>query len=213
MTADHIGTLALDGSAHVWIKRKASAAICMQKGEYTANPLLLPEAIEILHHRKTLAEKEGVTDLFPHWKAQDASRVVKRAAQLHEWPDNVIWNGAHNARHGAARDTFDAALTQVMATGMWDSRESAERYGAPRGALQQLARFHAKRLPPAKGPRGPDPSQGALARQVNARNTAQAGAPDPAGPGPAVGDAPLWRCQGSRGCHYRFPTPRRRRYP
>jgi hypothetical protein len=109
--------------------------------------------------------------------------------------------------NGTARDTFDAALTQVMCTGMWDSRESAERYGAPRGALQQLARFHARRLPPAKGPRGPDPSQGALARQMNARNAAQADAAGPDGPGREGGEASTGdaRRSGGTGGH---PRPR-----
>lgn len=167
MTAEHIGSLEDDGSAHVWVMRKASAAIRLQKGEYTANTLHLPEAIEVLRHRMELAEKEEVTDLFPNWKAQDASRVVKFAAQLHSWPDNVVWNGAHNARHGAARDSFDGKLTRVMATGMWDTKESAERYGAPRAAIQRLERFQAKRS--ASGLRGPDPSQAAVARRENAR--------------------------------------------
>ena len=168
MTKTNLGCLDRNGQAFVWVKRKAPAAVCIKKGEFTANSIMVPEAIDVLEARTARAGADGL--LFPDWDPRKASEVVKATAKACKWDDSVVWNGAHNARHGAARDAFDSCLADVMDTGMWDSVESAKRYGAPREA-QALMEARSKALAAAKARRKagagshPTPAQAAAAKR------------------------------------------------
>ena len=124
----------------LWAKRKATATVAVQRGEFTPNPVCLERAIRILRTRARDAASDDAL-LFPHWDPKTVTELVKRTAEECRWSDAVIWTGAHNARHGAGRDVFDKALEQVMAAGMWDSRASAELYGAPRQAIDAAMEF------------------------------------------------------------------------
>ena len=124
----------------LWAKRKATATVAVQRGEFTPNPVCLERAIRILRTRARDAASDDDL-LFPHWDPKTVTELVKRTAKECRWSDAVIWTGAHNARHGAGRDVFDKALEQVMAAGMWDSRASAELYGAPRQAIDAAMEF------------------------------------------------------------------------
>lgn len=114
-------------------KRKASQAVLVQRGEYTPNPVCLPAAAEILRRRCAAAEEAGTDLVFEGWDPAAATALVRHTAEIRGWSDAVIWTGAHNARCGAAREVFDQALEKVMHAGMWDTMDSAELYGAPRG--------------------------------------------------------------------------------
>lgn len=117
----------------LWAKRKASQAVLVQRGEYTPNPVCLPAAAEILRRRCAAAEEAGTDLVFEGWDPAAATALVRHTAEIRGWSDAVIWTGAHNARCGAAREVFDQALEKVMHAGMWDTMDSAELYGAPRG--------------------------------------------------------------------------------
>ena len=69
--------------------------------------------------------------------------MIKETAVLHNWPDKVVWSGAHNGRNGSAKDVFDQALAQVQAAGVWDRLESSEIYGGPRQACDTAQDFRA----------------------------------------------------------------------
>jgi hypothetical protein len=99
-------------------------------GELEAHTVLYDDALEILARRVKAA---GEGKLFPRWNPRLVGEAVKACARANGWPDNLVWDGTHTARHGAAAGVKEVCLRagvppaqadQVVQGLAWKSRAS-----------------------------------------------------------------------------------------
>lgn len=122
MTLD---TVSKDGT-WVYAELKLPRPAKMRAGTVEIRPVLTPLARQILISRVRAFKNCPNAPMFPRWS--EAGRIVKLAAIEFGWPDDVLWTGAHNARHGGAQRVLDEALERVAEAGGWRGHEGPRRY-------------------------------------------------------------------------------------
>jgi len=120
----------------VTVRAKRSRVKIAELGAYETHEIGTEGARLILRRRLLgLSETQAV---FPKWNDATARRLVKAAARQHGWPmTEMIFNGPHCLRHGAASQRFDEALSAAQQAGAWKSRTSTQRYAEPETSRRQ----------------------------------------------------------------------------
>lgn len=145
----------------LWVRRKALRNKRQKEGEDEPHVPLCEKAWWILQSRYNKATGEDDL-LFPHFDTKVCSEIVKAVADIHSWDPNVVWDGAHTARHGHARSMIDKSLRSHMKYGGWTEPKSMEHYAfSSRGGRPN---------PPAQSPSG-GPGRASAGKKKPARTS------------------------------------------
>lgn len=122
----------------VQLRSKRARHLKAHQGAFETHPICTTEALAVLSTRMKRARNEDER-LFPGWRTQRASAIVKRAASAFGWPRDLKWDGAHCLRHGSANAVLLEALERVRIAGGWRSMNLAKHYSNPNGGRRTEA--------------------------------------------------------------------------
>jgi len=123
----------------VAVRAKRSRVKIAELGAFEVHEIGAEGARIILRSR--LAGRTDSQPLFPGWRPEVARRLVKSAALQNGWPmDEMLFNGPHCLRHGAATQRFADALAEAQRAGAWRAQSSTRRYAEPEVSRRQRKR-------------------------------------------------------------------------
>ena len=130
----------------IWVEMKLAKNVKVRLGSFEPKAIASPDAVEILKRRVTeIAAREDMKvyasddpakggkaarlRIFPGYTAKRVSEIVRECAEQYDWPEDVMYTGHHNVRHGRAAKAFVDGMEAVRAQGRWRGSDGPRRYG------------------------------------------------------------------------------------
>ncbi len=113
-------------SGTVRVRAKRARYLRRKMGEWETHPIVTDGAYGIL---STKCRMSTLGPLFPAWDEAQARDLIQGVAKKRGWDPELIWDGPHALRHGAAADAMSKALGEVRKVGAWATDSSARHYG------------------------------------------------------------------------------------
>lgn len=118
------------GHYSMWAERKIPIHLKVRYGFDEIRPIMGEEAQEIVASRVRVYQEMGVPSHLPFFPSYTCANVRKVLAEVAKtWPEDLLYDGAHNFRHGSAAEAFASAIADVREHGAWRSNASARHYG------------------------------------------------------------------------------------
>ena len=130
----------------IWVEMKLAKNVKVRLGSFEPKAIASPDAVEILKRRVSeIAARENMKvyasddpaksgraarlRIFPGYTAKRVSEIVRECAEQYDWPEDVMYTGHHNVRHGRAAKAFVDGMEAVRAQGRWRGSDGPKRYG------------------------------------------------------------------------------------
>ena len=111
----------------IYAELKMRRMMKIRLGWIEPRPVTTSEAQEILIARLKAFDGHPDACLFPAFSR--CGEIIKEAAIVFGWPEDILWTGAHNARYTSAMAVVDAAVAAAREKGKWRGQDGPKRYG------------------------------------------------------------------------------------